>query len=37
MRGSTSRYNLKNARIIYDAVKYAGIDFLAYVPETWTN
>jgi sulfopyruvate decarboxylase TPP-binding subunit len=37
MRGSTSRYNLKNAQVIYDAVKNAGINFLAYVPETWTN
>jgi sulfopyruvate decarboxylase TPP-binding subunit len=37
MRGSTSRYNLKNAQIIYEAIKNAGINFLAYVPETWTN
>src|SRR5262249_14354920 len=37
MRGSTSRYNLKNAQVIYDAVKNAGINFLAYVTETWTN
>lgn len=37
MRGSTSRHNVKNAVSIYHAIKKAEINFLSYVPETWTK
>lgn len=35
VRGVGQRYNVKNARIIYDALKAAGIDFIAYLPDSW--
>jgi hypothetical protein len=37
MREKKYVYNLNNARMIYSAIKHAGIDFVAYVPETWTR
>ena len=37
MRERKFVYNVQNARIIYGAIKSAGIDFVIYVPETWTR
>lgn len=37
MRGSTSRHSAKNALSIYQGIMKAGINFLSYVPETWTK
>lgn len=37
MREKRFVYNLNNAKIIFNAIKNAGIDFVVYVPETWTR
>lgn len=37
MREKKFVYNLGNAKTIYNAIKSAGIDFVIYVPETWTR
>ena len=37
MREKKFVYNLNNAKIIYNAIKSAGINFVIYVPETWTR
>lgn len=37
MREKKFVYNLDNAKIIYNGIKSAGINFVIYVPETWTR
>jgi sulfopyruvate decarboxylase subunit alpha len=37
MREKKFVYNVNNAKLIYSGVKNAGIDFVVYVPETWTR
>ena len=37
MREKKFIYNVANARAIYNGIKGAGIDFVTYVPETWTR
>src|ERR1043166_2339007 len=37
MREKKFVYNVANARAIYSGIKNAGIDFVSYVPETWTR
>jgi len=36
VRGVGQRYNRENARIIYGALKAAGINFIAYLPDSWS-
>lgn len=35
LRGKGLRYNLQNARVLYEGLKEAGIDFVTYLPDTW--